>query len=222
MAREFYGSRTVLWFQRTSIFSARSWMRLIALGILSIQKQIRCIKIWGRTSSGQVLSKRLWSMCSNVTHVEESKPINWGPPETYNLWAFLSGNRKTYVWTSLWVCPAPHGGTTRYGSLWIAWWSLPTLYSYSPPTGSGSMQTYICRTSSAIMAYQRPLFLTDNLSLLLTFGSNCMSVWAPISSEVQPITPKLMDRLSESIKSLKICSVLVFWRMVRNGTSTFH
>jgi hypothetical protein len=37
-----------------------------------------------------------------------------------------------------------------------------------------------------------------------------MRVWTPISSEAQSITPKLMDRLSESIKSLKICSVLVF------------
>jgi hypothetical protein len=62
----------------------------------------------------------------------------------------------------------------------------------------------------AIMAYRRPLFLTDDLSLLLTFGSNYVSVWALISSEAQPITPRLMDRLSESIKSLKICSMLVF------------
>jgi hypothetical protein len=32
-----------------------------------------------------------------------------------------------------------------------------------------------------------------------------MSVWAPISSEAQPITSRLIDRLRESIKSLKIC-----------------
>jgi hypothetical protein len=49
-----------------------------------------------------------------------------------------------------------------------------------------------------------------------------MSVWAPISSEAQRITPRLTDRLSESIKSLKICFVLVFRQMVQNGTSTFH
>jgi hypothetical protein len=36
-----------------------------------------------------------------------------------------------------------------------------------------------------------------------------MSVWAPILSEAQPITPRLMDKLSESIKSLKICFVLM-------------
>jgi hypothetical protein len=33
---------------------------------------------------------------------------------------------------------------------------------------------------------------------------------APISFAAQPITPRLMDRLSESIRSLKICYVLVF------------
>jgi hypothetical protein len=44
MLMEFYGSRTVLWFQRTSSFSARLWMRLIALGIISIQESTRCIK----------------------------------------------------------------------------------------------------------------------------------------------------------------------------------
>jgi hypothetical protein len=83
--------------------------------------------------------------------------------------------------------------------------------------------SYIYRTSSVIMAYRRPLFLTDDLSLLLTFGSNCMSVWAPIlSSEAQPITPRLMGRLNESIKLLRICSMIVFKLMVRKGASTFH
>jgi hypothetical protein len=37
-----------------------------------------------------------------------------------------------------------------------------------------------------------------------------MSVWAPTSSEAQLIIPRLMDRLNESIKSSKICFVLVF------------
>jgi hypothetical protein len=45
MSMGFYGLRTVLWFQKTLSFTKRSWMRLIALGILSIQKLIRCIKI---------------------------------------------------------------------------------------------------------------------------------------------------------------------------------
>jgi hypothetical protein len=60
------------------------------------------------------------------------------------------------------------------------------------------------------MTYRGPLFLTEDLSLLLIFGSNYMNVWAAISFEPQPIIPKLMDKLSESIKSLKICSVLVY------------
>jgi hypothetical protein len=190
-------------------FAARSWMKLIALGILFIQEPTRCIKIW-RTSGGHEWSERLQNMCLNVTHVKESKLIIWDSPEIYNPWAFLSENGKISVWTSLWVCPAPRGGTTRYGSLWIAWRSLPTLYMYPPPTGLGSIQSYICRTSSTIMAYRRPLFLTDDLSLLLAFGSNYMSVWAPILFEDQPITPRLMDRLSESINhwryALCLCS----------------
>jgi undecaprenyl pyrophosphate phosphatase UppP len=37
-----------------------------------------------------------------------------------------------------------------------------------------------------------------------------MSVWAPISSEAQLIIPRMIDKLNESIKSLKICFVLVF------------
>jgi hypothetical protein len=45
MPMEFYGSRTALWFQRTLSFTARSWMRLIAHGILSIRESTRCIKI---------------------------------------------------------------------------------------------------------------------------------------------------------------------------------
>jgi hypothetical protein len=51
---------------------------------------------------------------------------------------------------------------------------------------------------------------TEGLSLSLAFGSNYRSVWAPILSEAQLITPRLVDRLSESIKSSKICFVLVF------------
>jgi hypothetical protein len=45
MPIESYGSRITLWSQRILIFAARSWMRLIALDILSIRGQIRCIKI---------------------------------------------------------------------------------------------------------------------------------------------------------------------------------
>jgi hypothetical protein len=47
-----------------------------------------------------------------------------------------------------------------------------------------------------------------------------MIVWALISSTVQPIIPRRMGKQNESTKSLKICSVLVFWAMVRNGPAS--
>jgi hypothetical protein len=53
MPMEFYGSRTTLWFQRTLSFTTRSWMRLIALGILSNQEPTRCIKTQIRDSGEQ-------------------------------------------------------------------------------------------------------------------------------------------------------------------------
>jgi hypothetical protein len=52
--------------------------------------------------------------CYNMTLVEESRPIIWDQPETYNPWVFLSGNEKTYVWTSLWVYRVPRAGMTQY------------------------------------------------------------------------------------------------------------
>jgi hypothetical protein len=73
------------------------------------------------------------------------------------------------------------------------------------------MQSYICRTSFAIMAYQRPLFLTEDLSLLLTFGNNCMSVWALISSEAQPIAPQTngqTERVNQIIEDMLHACVL--------------
>jgi hypothetical protein len=88
--------RTALWFQRTLRFAARSWTSLIGCDILFIQEPTRCIKIWGRTSGGHDWSERLQSMCLNVTHVEESKPIIWDPPEIYNPWAFLSGTYRLH------------------------------------------------------------------------------------------------------------------------------
>jgi hypothetical protein len=160
-------------------------------------------------------------MCPSVTPIEESRLVIWDQPETYNPWAFPSGNGKTSTCILLWVCLAPRVGITQYGSSWTAWLSWPTSYPYPPPTGSDSMPSSICHTLSAIMASRRPSSPIEDLSSLLAFRSNYMSVWAPISSTAQPITPRRMDRLSESIRSLKICSVLMFWRMVRNGTSTF-
>jgi hypothetical protein len=161
-------------------------------------------------------------MCSSVTPIEESRPIIWDPLESYNSWAFPCGNGKTSVGTSLWVYLAPHVGTTQYGLSWTAWLSQPTLYPDPLPTGSDSMPIFTYHTLCATMASQRPSSPIEDLSSLLAFGSNYMSVWAPISSEAQPIILRLTDRLSESIKSSKICFVLVFWLMVQNGIGTFH
>jgi hypothetical protein len=119
-------------------------------------------------------------------------------------------------WQSTWQSPV------MLRSLWIIWLSLPTLYPYPPPRGSDNTSSSTYHASFVIMAYRRPLFLTEDLSLLLAFGSNYMNVWTLISFKAQPIFPRLTDRPSKSIKSLKICFVLVFWLMVRNGTNTFH
>jgi hypothetical protein len=161
-------------------------------------------------------------MCQNVTRVEESMPIFWDQLEIYSPCASLSGNGKTSTWTSSRVCPAPHVGTILYVSFWTAWLSQLTLYSYPQHTGSDSMSSSICHTLSSIMVSQRPLYLTEGLSLWHVFGNNYMTVWASISFEAQPIILRLMNRVSGSIKSLKICFVFVFWMMVWNGTSTFH
>jgi hypothetical protein len=149
-------------------------------------------------------------MCQNVTPIEESKPIIWDPPETCNPWVFPSGNGRTSAWISLWVYLTPRMGITRYGSSWTAWLSQPTSYPWPLHTGSDSMPSYTYPTLSAIMASQRPSSPIEDPSLLLIIRSNYMSVWAPISSEAQLITPRQTDRWSESIKLSKICSVLVF------------
>jgi hypothetical protein len=159
------------------------------------------------------------SECDTCRRVKDN---HFRPTENLQPLSIPKWNGKISIWTSLWVCPTPHVGITRYGSLWIAWWSPFTLYPDPPPIGSRSMQSYICHTSSAIMAYRRPSFLTGDLYLFLTFGSNYMNVWAPILYEAQPIILKLTNILNESIKLLKICFVLVFWRMIQNETSTFH
>jgi hypothetical protein len=161
-------------------------------------------------------------MCRSVTHVEWSRPIIWGKLEACNLWAFPSESGKISAWTLLWVCLTPRVGTTRYGSLRTAWLSRLTLYPYPPHTWSDSMPSSTCHTLSTIMVSRRPLSLTEGLSLWHGFRNNYMTVWAPISTEVQPIISRLMGKLNESIKSLRICFVLVLWAMVWNGTSISH
>jgi hypothetical protein len=153
MPIELYGSRIVLWFQRTLSFTTRSWMRLITLDTLSIQEPTKCIKTWRIVSSGREWREKLRSMCRNVTCVEESRPIIWGQLEICNTWAFLSENKKTSAQILLWVCLAPHVGTTRYGSLWTAWLSQLTLYPYPPHTWSDSMSSSTCYTLSVIMVF---------------------------------------------------------------------
>jgi hypothetical protein len=186
---ESYGSRTVSWFKMNLSFAARSWTRLIAHGILFIRGPTRCINIWRKVSDGQEWSERYQSMCPNVTHVEELRSIIWDPPETRNPWAFPSENGKTSAWTSLWVYLAPRVGITQYGSSWTAWLSQPTSYSYPPPTEPDSMPSSTYYTLSASMTSRRPSSLIEDIYLLLAFGSNYKSIWAPISSEAQLITP---------------------------------
>jgi hypothetical protein len=161
-------------------------------------------------------------MCPNATPVDESRPTIWDPPKIYNIWAFPSGCGKTSACTSLWVCLAPRVGITQYVSSWTAWLSQSTSYPYPPPTESDSIPSSTYHTLFAITVSRRPSSPIDNLSLLLAFGNNCISAWAPTSSKAQSIIPKLTDRLNESIKSFRICFVLMFWRMVENGTSTFY
>jgi hypothetical protein len=73
-------------------------------------------------------------------------------------------------------------------------------------------------TLSAIMVSQRPSSLMEDLSLLLVFGSNYMSVWAPISSEAHP-TDGQMERINQIIEDMIRDCVRTDGP---NGTSTFH
>jgi hypothetical protein len=50
--REFCGSRIALWPQRTSSFTARSWMRLIAPDMPSTPEPTKCIKTERKISGG--------------------------------------------------------------------------------------------------------------------------------------------------------------------------
>jgi hypothetical protein len=72
------------------------------------------------------------------------------------------------------------------------------------------------------MSYRRPLSLIESPSLCHVFGSNYMTVWAPISSTIQHVILRPTSKMNKWIKSFKICSALVFWIMVQNRTSTFH
>jgi hypothetical protein len=106
----------------------------------------------------------------------------------------------------------PH--TSRgYKSIWVVVDRLTKSTHFIPVATTYRVMQYAELYMSHIIRYHgmpKTIISDSDLSLLLAFGSSCMSVWAPILSEAQPITPRLMDRLSESIKSLRICYVLVF------------
>jgi hypothetical protein len=93
-----------------------------------------------------------------------------------------------------------------YNSIWVIVDRLTKSAHFIPVATTYRVGQYAELYISHIVRYHG----TEDPSLLLIFESNYMSVWAPISSEAQPITPRWMDRWSESIKSSKICSVLVF------------
>jgi hypothetical protein len=197
-------------------------MRLNARDTLSTNEPTRCIKTWRRISGWREWRGKSQDMCQSVTCVEGSRPTIWGQLEICNLWAFPCRNGKIFAWTSSWVWLTPRVGTNRYGLLWTAWPSWLTLYPYPPPIGSDNMPSSTYHTLSAIMVSRRPSSLIEDLSLWHDFGNNYMTVWAPISSAIHPIIPKRARKLNESIKSSRICSVLVLWVMVRNGTSISH
>jgi hypothetical protein len=48
----------------------------------------------------------------------------------------------------------------------------------------------------------------EDLYSLLIFGSNYMSVWAPILSKAQPITPRQMERVNQIIEDMLCACVL--------------
>jgi hypothetical protein len=81
-----------------------------------------------------------------------------------------------------------------------------------PPTSIASALHHIAAQNlgDVPVACEFPDVFPEDPSLSLVFWSNNMSVWAPILSEAQPITPRQTNRWSESIKSSKICSILVF------------
>jgi hypothetical protein len=113
-----------------------------------------------------------------------------------------------------------------YNSIWVIVDHLTKSAHFIPVAMTYRAGQYAELYISHIVRYHSipKTIISDRWSIFIAhvFRSNYMSVWAPTSSAAQPITPRLMDKLSESIRSSKICSVLVFWQMVQNGTSTCH
>jgi hypothetical protein len=100
-----------------------------------------------------------------------------------------------------------------YNSIWVIVNRLTKLAHFIPVATTYRVGQYAELYISHIVRYHGipKIIISDRGSIFVArFGSNYMSVLTPISLEAQPITPRQTDRWSESIKSSKICSVLVF------------
>jgi hypothetical protein len=92
----------------------------------------------------------------------------------------------------------PHT-SCEYSSIWVIVDCLTKSVHFIPVSTAYRVRQYAELYISHIVRYhgiRRPLSPTDDLSLLLAFGSNYMNFWAPISSKAQPIILKLMDKLN--------------------------
>jgi hypothetical protein len=90
-----------------------------------------------------------------------------------------------------------------YNSIWVIVDRLSKTAHYIPVSTICRVIQYAQLYVSHIVRYHdipKTIIFVEDVSLLLAFGSNCMSVWAPTSSESQLIIPKLTERLNESIK----------------------
>jgi hypothetical protein len=160
-------------------------------------------------------------MWLNVTHVGELKLTIWDLLETCSLGIFLSGSGKTYVWTSLWVYPAPLLGMTLYGSLWIAWPSRPISYPYAPDTGPDTTLSYTSPTLLAIMVYRRH-HLWPRIHLCRMFlGTIAWLPWYPSHSQLS-LSPSdwRSNRESESDHGgYASCMCSKWWPEVRSTSA---
>jgi hypothetical protein len=78
---------------------------------LRINKMYQDLKNFGWTRMKWEIAKYI-SKCDTCRRV---KADHLRPARNLQPLAFLSGNEKIFVWTSLWVCLAPHG----YNSIWV-------------------------------------------------------------------------------------------------------
>jgi hypothetical protein len=103
-----------------------------------------------------------------------------------------------------------------YNSIWIIVDRLTKLAHLILVSTAYRIRQYVKLYMSYIIRYH------GIPKTIISDRGSIMSVWAPISSEALLIIPRLTDRQNESIKSSKICFMLVFSLMTQNGTSIFH